>query len=44
MEYSFTVGVPLLAARVLGGNIGAYGLIVGAYGVGNVASNLSLVV
>lgn len=36
----FTVGVPLLTARVLGGNIGAYGLIVGAYGVGNVASNL----
>jgi MFS family permease len=36
----FTVGVPLLAARVLGGNIGAYGLIVGAYGVGNVVSNL----
>lgn len=36
----FTVGVPLLSARVLGGNIGAYGLIVGAYGVGNVISNL----
>lgn len=36
----FTIGVPLLAARVLGGNIGAYGLIVGAYGVGNVVSNL----
>ncbi|HZU69040.1 MAG TPA: MFS transporter [Ktedonobacteraceae bacterium] len=36
----FTVGVPLLAARVLGGNVGAYGLIVGAYGVGNVLSNL----
>jgi MFS family permease len=36
----FTVGVPLLAARVLKGNIGAYGLIIGAYGVGNVLSNL----
>src|SRR5579884_2032352 len=36
----FTVGVPLLAARVLKDNIGAYGLIVGAYGVGNVLSNL----
>jgi MFS transporter, DHA3 family, macrolide efflux protein len=36
----FTVGVPLLSARVLGGNIGVYGLIVGAYGVGNVVSNL----
>jgi DHA3 family macrolide efflux protein-like MFS transporter len=36
----FTVGVPLLAARMLGGNVGAYGLIVGAYGVGNVLSNL----
>lgn len=36
----FTVGVPLLAARVLSGHIGAYGLIVGAYGVGNVVSNL----
>lgn len=37
---AFTVGVPLLAARVLGGTVGAYGLIVGAYGVGNVAGNL----
>ena len=37
---AFTVGVPLLAARVLRDNISAYGLIVGAYGVGNVLSNL----
>lgn len=37
---AFIVGVPLLAARVLNGGVGAYGLIVGAYGVGNVASNL----
>jgi len=37
---AFTVGVPLLAARVLGGSVGVYGLIVGAYGVGNVAGNL----
>jgi hypothetical protein len=37
---AFTVGVPLLAARVLHGNVGSYGLIVGAYGVGNVMSNL----
>jgi len=37
---AFIVGVPLLAARVLTGNIGAYGLIVGAYGVGNVLSNI----
>jgi len=31
---------PLLAAHVLQGTISAYGLIVGAYGVGNVLSNL----
>ena len=37
---AFIVGVPLLADRVLHGNVGAYGLIVGAYGVGNVVSNL----
>jgi MFS transporter, DHA3 family, macrolide efflux protein len=37
---AFTVGIPLLADRVLRGNIGAYGFIVGAYGVGNVLSNL----
>ncbi len=37
---AFIVGVPLLAASALHGGVGAYGLIVGAYGVGNVASNL----
>jgi MFS transporter, DHA3 family, macrolide efflux protein len=37
---AFTIGVPLLAARVLRDNISAYGLIVGANGVGNVLSNL----
>jgi MFS transporter, DHA3 family, macrolide efflux protein len=37
---AFIVGVPLLAARALNGGVSAYGLIVGAYGVGNVASNL----
>ncbi len=36
----FTVGAPLLADRVLIGNVGAYGLIVGAYGVGNVIGNI----
>lgn len=37
---AFTVGAPLLAARVLSGQVGAYGLIVGAYGIGNVIGNL----
>jgi MFS transporter, DHA3 family, macrolide efflux protein len=37
---AFTIGVPLLAARVLQGTVSAYGLIVGAYGVGNILSNL----
>jgi MFS transporter, DHA3 family, macrolide efflux protein len=37
---AFTVGVPLFTYRVLGDNVGAYGLIVGAYGVGNVLSNI----
>jgi DHA3 family macrolide efflux protein-like MFS transporter len=37
---AFIVGVPLLADRVLHSGVVAYGLIVGAYGVGNVASNL----
>lgn len=37
---AFVVGVPLLVARGLGNSVGAYGLIVGAYGVGNVLSNL----
>ncbi len=36
----FIVGVPLFADRVLVGNVGAYGLIIGAYGVGNIVSNL----
>lgn len=37
---AFTVGAPLLAARVLAGQVGAYGLIVGAYGIGNVIGNI----
>lgn len=37
---SWVVGVPLLVASSLGKNVTAYGLIVGAYGVGNVLSNL----
>ncbi|QBD82091.1 MFS transporter [Ktedonosporobacter rubrisoli] len=37
---AFTVGIPLLASQVLKGNVGVYGLILGAYGVGNVLSNL----
>lgn len=37
---AFIVGAPLLADRVLHSGVGAYGLIIGAYGVGNVASNL----
>lgn len=37
---AFVVGIPLLVAHGLGGNIGIYGFIVAAYGVGNVASNL----
>ncbi len=37
---AFVVGVPLLADRALGGSVTVYGLIVGAYGVGNVVSNL----
>lgn len=37
---AFIVGLPLLVARGLGSSVGAYGLIVGAYGVGNVLSNL----
>jgi MFS family permease len=37
---ALTLGAALLAARVLHGGVGAYGLIVGAYGVGNVASNI----
>jgi DHA3 family macrolide efflux protein-like MFS transporter len=37
---AFVVGVPLLAKEVLRSGVGAYGLILGAYGVGNVISNL----
>ncbi len=37
---AFTVGIPLLADHTLSGSVGVYGLIVGAYGVGNVISNL----
>jgi DHA3 family macrolide efflux protein-like MFS transporter len=37
---AFTVGAPLLADRVLSGKVGAYGLIVGAYGIGNVIGNI----
>ncbi len=37
---AFVVGVPLLVAHGLGNSVGAYGLIVAAYGLGNVLSNL----
>lgn len=38
---AFVVGVPLLVARGgLGGSPGVYGLVIAAYGVGNVLSNL----
>lgn len=37
---SWVVGIPLLVVHSLGNNIGAYGLIVGTYGLGNVLSNL----
>ncbi len=37
---AFTVGVPLLTKNQLSGSIGAYGLIVGAYGAANVVGNL----
>lgn len=37
---AFIVGVPLLAERELAGSIGAFGLIVGAYGAANVVGNL----
>jgi DHA3 family macrolide efflux protein-like MFS transporter len=39
---AFTIGVPLLADRVLSGQVGAYGLVVGAYGVGNVIGNIAV--
>lgn len=35
---TFLIGVPLLVARMPGASAGTYGLIVGAYGVGNVLS------
>jgi MFS family permease len=37
---TFQVGVVLLASRSLGGEVGSYGLILGAYGAGNVLSNI----
>jgi MFS transporter, DHA3 family, macrolide efflux protein len=37
---AFVVGGPLLVVHSLGNSVGIYGLIVGAYGVGNVLSNL----
>lgn len=37
---AFTLGVPLLTARALHAGVAVYGLIVGAYGVGNVLANL----
>ncbi len=37
---AFIVGVPLLAQQVLSGSIGAFGLIVGAYGATNVVGNI----
>lgn len=40
---AMTVGLPLLAREVLGGGPALYGLLVGAYGAGNVLSNLLLV-
>jgi MFS transporter, DHA3 family, macrolide efflux protein len=36
------VGTALLASKEFGGSVGAYGLIVGAYGAGNVLSNLAV--
>jgi MFS family permease len=37
---TFQVGVVLLASRSLGGEVGSYGLILGAYGAGNILSNI----
>lgn len=37
---AFVIGVPLLVARGVGGSVGVYALIVGAYGVGNVLGNI----
>jgi len=39
---AFTVGVPLLVKTSFGATVEDYGLIVGAYGVGNVVSNVIL--
>jgi MFS family permease len=36
----FNVGVALLASRIMGGEVGSYGLILGAYGAGNILSNI----
>ena len=36
---TFNVGAALLASRTLGGEVGTYGLILGAYGAGNILSN-----
>ncbi len=40
---AMTVGLPLLARDVLDGGPALYGYLVGAYGVGNVASNTALI-
>ncbi|MGE0686571.1 MAG: MFS transporter [Dehalococcoidia bacterium] len=37
---TFQVGAALLASRVFDGNVGSYGLILGAYGAGNILSNV----
>jgi MFS family permease len=37
---AFTVGVALFTEQRMQGNVGAYGMLVAAYGVGNVLSNL----
>jgi MFS family permease len=39
---AFAVGAPLFADRVLRSDVGAYGFIVAAYGLGNIASNVVL--
>lgn len=39
---AFMVGVPLLASQKFAGDIGLYGLLVAAYGAGNIASNLAI--
>lgn len=37
---TFQVGAALLASRVFEGKVGSYGLILGAYGAGNILSNI----